>query len=145
MVRGHLAENKHLTEDKHFVEDKYLAEHKDLRVKPLFFHRPSIDSTYNSAESSASPPPESDLDDERIRALLASLYMHEREANAGRSQVYHYVRENWMSSSSQDPKSTGRPVALSSSKNRSNQETVSDSGHQQVLGNTEPLFMFSHP
>ena len=55
-----------------------------------------------------------------------------------------------MSSSSQDPKSTERPVALFSSKNRSNEETFSDredssSGHQQVLGKNEPLFRFSHP
>ena len=34
------------------------------------------------------PPPDSDLDDEQIRALLASpLYLQEREANAERSQV----------------------------------------------------------
>ena len=77
------------------------------------------------------------MDDEQIRALLASpLYLLEREASAGRSQVYHSVRENLMSGSSQVPKSTGGPVALSSSKNRSNQETFSDrkfsSGHQQV-------------
>ena len=44
----------------------------------------------------------------KICALLASpLYMQEREANADRSQVHHPVRENWMSSSSQDPTSTG--------------------------------------
>ena len=96
-------------------------------------------------------PPESDLDDEQIRALLASpLYMQEREANADRSQLYHSVREkNLMSGSSQVPKSMERPVALFSTKNRSNQETYFDrrfsSGHQQVLGNSEPLFRFSHP
>ena len=85
-----------------------LAEHEDLRVKPLFFHRPSITSTYDSAESIATPPPESDLDDEQIRALLTSpLYLQQREASAERSQVYHSARENLMSScSSQDPIST---------------------------------------
>ena len=54
-----------------------------------------------------------------------------------------------MSSPSQDPVSTGKPVALFSSQNRSNQEMFSDrifpSGHQQVLGNSKPLFRFSHP
>ena len=43
-----------------------------------------------------------------------------------------------------------RPVALFSSKNRSNQETFSEredfsSGHQQFLGNSEPLFRLSNP
>ena len=91
------------------------------------------------------------MDDEQIGALLSSpLYLQEREANADRSQVYHPGRENLMSGSSQDPKSTGRPVALYSSKNWSNQETFSDgeyfsSGHHQVLGNNKPLFRFSHP
>ena len=63
----------------------------------------------------------------KIGALLASpLYLQEREANADRSQVYHSVRENLMSSSSQDSKSTGKPVVLFSSRNRSNQEMSFD-------------------
>ena len=75
----------------------------------------------------ATPPPESDLDDERIRALLAStLYLQEREASADRSQVYHPVKENLMSSSSQVPKSTEKPVALFSSKSKSSQEAFSE-------------------
>ena len=64
-------------------EPKGLAENDDPCVKPLFFHRPSIASTYDSAESIATPPPESDLDDEQIRALLPSqLHLQEREASA---------------------------------------------------------------
>ena len=60
-------------------EPKDLAGNEDFRVKPLFFHRPSIASTYDSAESIATPPPASDLDDEQIRALIASpLYLQER-------------------------------------------------------------------
>ena len=59
----HLAENKQLTEDKRFAEDKDLAEHKDLRVKPLSFHQSITASTYDSGESIATLPPESDLDD----------------------------------------------------------------------------------
>ena len=54
------------------TEDKDLAEHEDLRVNLLFFHQPSIASTYESAESIMTPLPDSDLDDEQIRALLAS-------------------------------------------------------------------------
>ena len=146
-----LPKNKHLTEDKHFAEDKDLAEHDDLRVKPLFFHRPSKASTYHSAESIATPPPESDSDDEQIRALLASpLYMQERAENADRSQVYHSVRENLMSSSSEDPKSTGRPVAFVFKQKQVESRTVFrhkifPSEHHQVLGNNEPSFRFSHP
>ena len=95
--------------------------------------------------------PDSDLDDEQLRALLASpLYLQEREANAERSQVYHSERENLMSSSSQDPISTGKPVALFSSKKWLNQELFSDredflQRHQQVFGSTEPFFRFSNP
>ena len=96
-------------------------------------------------------PLDSDLDDEQILALLASpLYLQEREASAERSQVYHSERENLMSSSSQDPTSTGKPVALFSSQNRLNQDTVSDRDvfslrHQQVFGSTEPFIRFSNP
>ena len=65
-------------------EPKDLAENDDLCVKPLFFHRPSMTSTYDSAESIATRPPESVLDDEQIRALLASpLYLQERESKCG--------------------------------------------------------------
>ena len=108
-----LAENK---DCKHFTEDKKLTEHEDLRVKLLSFHQWITASTYDSAESITTPPPESDSDDEQLRALLASpLYLLEGAASAERSQVYHSERENLMSSSSQDPISTGKLVALFSS------------------------------
>ena len=59
-------------------------------VKLMFFHRPSMTSTYDSAESIATLPPESDLDDEQKRNMLVSpLYLQEREASADRSRVYH--------------------------------------------------------
>ena len=155
LERGSLAEppsltsyepkdHKLFTEDKHPSQYEDLAEQEDLRVKPLFFHQPSIASTCDSAESIATPPPDSDLDDDQIRALLASsLFLHERETNAERSQVYHSARENLMSSSSQYPLSTGRTGALLfSSKNRLNSEMFSDKRfsmrHQQALGNNAP-------
>ena len=146
----HLAENKYLTEDKHFAEEKDLAEHEDLRVKPFFFHRPSIASTYDSAQSIATLPPESDLTMSKFELCWIHHCTCKRESNADRSQVDHSVRENLMSNSSQDPKSTGRPLRCFSSENWLNQETFSDredlsSEHQQVLGNNEPLFRFSHP
>ena len=98
----------------------------------------------------ASQPPESDIDDEQLRALLASpLYLQEREAIAERSEVYHSERENLMSSSSQDPTSTGKPVAVFSSHNRLNRDTFSDRDefsfrHQQVFGSNEPFIRFSN-
>ena len=93
---------------------------RGFTCQTLSFHLPITASTYDSAESIATPLPDSDLDDEQLRALLASqLYLQEREANAGRSQVYHSERENLMSISSQDPTSTGRLVALFSSKKES--------------------------
>ena len=94
-------EPKQLDEDqdyKQFTEDKQLTEHKDLRVKPLSFHQSITASTYESAQSIATPLPESDLDDEQLRALLASpLYPQEREASAERSEVYHSERIGLMS------------------------------------------------
>ena len=148
-------EPKQLTEDqdyKHFTEDWQLIEHEDLRVKPLSFHQSIIASTYDSAESIATPPPQSDLDDEQLRALLASpLYVQEREACAEHSQVYQSERENLMSSSSQDPTTggAGKLVALFSSHNRLNQETFSDREefslrHQQVFRSNESFFTFSN-
>ena len=55
-----------------------------------------------------------------------------------------------MSSSSQDPMSTGKPVAVFSSQNRLNQDTVSDRDdfslrHQQVFGSNVPFIRFSNP
>ena len=125
-----LAENK---DHRHFTEDKQLTEHEDFRVKRLSFHQSTTASTYDPAESIATPLPESDLDDEQLRALLASpLYSQEREPSAERSQVYHSEHENLMSSSSQDPTSTGKSVALLSSQNRLNQETFTDGGDLPV-------------
>ena len=116
--RGALAEPRRFTgyepkqiakdqDYRHFNEDQQLTELEDLRVRPLSFHHP-----------------ESDFDDEQLRALLASpLYLQERGASAERSQVYHSERENLISSSSQDPISTGQLVAVFSSQNRLNRET----------------------
>ena len=42
------------TEDKQLAEYQDLAEHEDLRVKPLFSHRPSTASTCDSARDTAS-------------------------------------------------------------------------------------------
>ena len=57
---------------KHFTGDDQLTEHEDLRVKPLTFHQSITASSCDSAESIATPHPESDLDDEQLRVLQAS-------------------------------------------------------------------------
>ena len=70
-LTGHEPNKDHklFTEDKHLSEYQDLAEHDDLRVKPLIFHQPSMASTCDSAESITTPPPDSELDDDQIRAL----------------------------------------------------------------------------
>ena len=55
-----------------------------------------------------------------------------------------------MSSSPQDPMSTGKLVVLFSSQNRLNRETFSKREdfpfrHQRVVGSNEPFFRFSNP
>ena len=135
---------------KHFTGDGQFTELEDLRVRHLSFYQSIMASTCDSAERIATAP-ESDFDDEQLRALASPKYLQERIANAERSQVYLSVRENLMSSSSQDLVSTERPSAwLFSSKNWLNPETFSEREdfsrrHQQVLGNNEPLFRLSNP
>ena len=61
-------------------EPKDLTEEDNSKVvEQMYFHRESMTSTCDSAESIATPPLESDLDDEQIRNMLASpLYLQER-------------------------------------------------------------------
>ena len=106
-------ENEHSTEESQIpdIEDKG----KDLIYDPcsLPYNQSLLSSTYDSAESIATPPLESDLNDEQIRVLLASpRYLPEREASTERSQIYHSERES-LSSSSQCLNfiGTGKPVA----------------------------------
>ena len=109
-------------------------------IKPMFFHKPSMTSTYDTSESIATPLLESDLDDDQIRKMLASpLYLLEREASADRSLVNHSFRENLVSSSSHFRESAGKLAALFSHKRKSSQDTFSDrdgisSRHQTVQG-----------
>ena len=74
-------------------------------------------------------PQEADVDDEQIRALLASpQYLPEREASAERSQIYHSGREALMSSSFQSLNlfGTGKPVAWLSHQKRIGQDNFSE-------------------
>ena len=93
-------------------------------------------STYDSAESIASQPPESDLDSEQLREMLASpLYLQEKEASADRSRVYRSYRENSVSSSSHFLANAGRPAAVFSHRRKSSQESLSD---REVISLTHP-------
>ena len=80
-------------------EPNDLIEMNNTEVTPIFFHRPSVTSTYDSVESTATPPPESDLDDEQMRDMLAlPLLLQKREASADQPPLYHTYRENSVSS-----------------------------------------------
>ena len=83
---------------------------EEIGVKPMSYSQSLIHSAYDSAESIATPP-DSDLEDEQLRKMLASsLYtevsekpdaesVQKREATAQRAQAY---RESLISSSSRD-------------------------------------------
>ena len=122
-----------------------------MEVKPMFFHKPSMTSTYCTCESIATSSPESDLDDDQIRNMLASpLYLQKRQASADRSRVYHFFQENSVSSSSRFRESAGKLAAVFSHKRKSSQDTFSDrdcisSGLQTVQGKGESVFRFSDP
>ena len=94
-------------------------------------------------------PPESDLDGDQIRNVLASpLYLQEREASADRSRVYHPYRENSVSSSSHFRASVGRPAAVFSHERKSSQESRSDRegislAHRAVRGENVALSRLS--
>ena len=134
--------------DNQINDDHYNVQFTEIedRVKSLSYSWSFLSSTQDSAESMATPP-ESDFDDEQIRALLGSpRYLPERESSAQRSPVNHSERESLMSSSSQDPTSTRKPVAVFSSQNRLNQDTFSVREQPaDIVGSHESIFRFSNP
>ena len=80
-------------------------------VKPLSYSQSLVNSAYDSAESIATPP-DSDLEDEQLRKLLASsLYLREREENEGQARAYHSERESLMIHSSRNPEVSEKPDA----------------------------------
>ena len=123
-------------------------EDNSILVKPMFFHRPSMTSTCDSAESIATSPPESYWDNDQIQNMLGSpLYLQEGEPSADRSRVYHSLRENSVSSSSHFEMAQGSLLQCSHIKKssqgiRSNREGIS-SRHQPVQGKDEILSGFS--
>ena len=108
------------------IEDKG----KELKNGPFSLpdNQSLLSSTQGSIESLATPQ-EADLDDEQIRALLASpRYSTEREASAERSQSCHYERAGLMSSlpRSLNFMSTGEPVVRLSHQKRLGQNEFSE-------------------
>ena len=82
-----------------------------IGVKPLSCSHSLIHSAYDSAESIATPP-DSDLEDEQLRTMLASpLYIREREENEGQARACHSDRESLMIHSSRNPEVSGKPDA----------------------------------
>ena len=108
-------------------------------------------STCDSAESIATLPPESDLDDEQIRNMLASpLCSQEREASADRSRAYHSFRENSSVKFISLPRKCRETCRNVLTQRKSSQETLSDRegispGHQPVQRKDETSFRFSDP
>ena len=65
-----------------------------IGVKLLSYCQSLIHSAYDWATSIATPP-DSDLEDEQLRTMLASpLYIREREENEGQARAYHSERES---------------------------------------------------
>ena len=60
---------------------------EEIGFKPLSYSQSLIHSAYDSAESIATPP-DSDLEDEQLRKMLASpLYIREREESEGQARA----------------------------------------------------------
>ena len=106
-------------EIEHSTEESQIPEIEDKFSLP--YNQSLLSSTQDSVESLATPH-EADLDDEQVRALLASpRYLPEREAGAERSQMYHSEREGLLSSPPSQSLNfigTGKPVAWLSHQKR---------------------------
>ena len=104
-----------------------------------------LSSTQDSFESLATPQ-EADLDDEQIRALLASPQcLREREAIAERSQIHHSERECLLSRSL-NVIGTRKPMAWLSHQKRLGQDEFSERGQpDDVLRGNESVLRDAHP
>ena len=111
-----------------------------MEINPMFFHKPSMTSTYDTSESIATPAPESDFDDDQIRDMLASsLCRREKQV---------LTDHECTTPSSHFRESAEKPAAVFSHKRKSSQDTFSDregisSVHQTVQGKGKSFFRFS--
>ena len=108
---------------------------EEIGVKLLSYSQSLVHSAYDSAESIATPP-DSDLEDEQLRKMLASpLYTREREENDGQARAYHSERESLMASSSRELEVSGKPDAVFSCHSESSQNTFSERDRSNEPGN----------
>ena len=126
------------------IDDQHDIE--EIGVKPFSYRQALIHSACDSAES-ISTPPDSDLEDEQFRKMLASPLSSEvsgkldaesvqkREANAQRTQACHSRRESLMSSSFRDLEASGKPDAVFSCHSESRQNTFSKRDRSNESGN----------
>ena len=129
-----------------------LTEMNDTVATSKFLHRPSMTSTCDSAESIATPLPESDLNWSAITefAGFTTVFAGEREASADRSRVYHSYRENSASSLLHLPgemqgdlqQCTLKQKKVASQESRSDREGIS-LAHRAVRGENGALSRLS--
>ena len=88
---------------------------EEIGVKTLSYSKSLIHSAYDTAESIATQP-DSDLENEQLRKVLASSppYAREREENEGQARAYHSERESLM------VHSLGKPAAECALKREAN-------------------------
>ena len=115
-------------------------------MKPLSYSQSLKHSADDSAESVATPP-DSDLEDEQFRKMLASPLKtevsvkldaesaQEREGNAQQTQAIHSRRESLMFSSSRDLEASGKLHAVFSCHGESSQNTFSKRDRSNESGN----------
>ena len=81
-------------------------------------------------------PPDSELEDEQLRKMLASpLYVRERDENEGQARPHHSERESLMIHSSRNPETSGKPDAMFSCHSESSQNTFSERHRSNEPGN----------
>ena len=110
----------------------------------LSYSQSLIHSAYDSAESIAMPP-DSELEDEQLRKMLASPLYTEvsgkrdtesaQKRRAQRTQANHSRRESLMSNSSRDLEISGKPDAVFSCHSESGPNTFSERNRNNESGN----------
>ena len=116
------------------------------RVKPMFFHRPKMTSTYDSAESIATPPLESDLDDEQTCCFHCCTFRREKQVLTDHDFITVSEKTQCQVHLTSEKVQGNLPQCFQT-KRKSSQETLSDreglsSGRQPVQGKGETFFRF---
>ena len=99
---------------------------EEIGVKLSSCSKSLTHSGHDSAERFATPP-NSDLEDEQIRKMLASpLYIREREENEGQARACHSKRESLTIQSSRNPQVSGKKDAECVQKREENAQRTQD-------------------